>query len=251
MSITKRGKVCFAANSGGKGIKFEDETEVWYNPVEEIKEEISQKIIGKEVEIVLEDEQSTRFISLKVILNDDAVEKAEYETKKIPVERKAIDKKAKKEEPEVQEEESEIIVDETPFINIGDICSMTLKEVKELMKVKLKLETKENLLYANWAQCWEECKKLHPNATFKVYENKSGMPYFFDRTGGFVKVGVTIKGLEHISFLPIMDHTNKAIPSESINTFEINKSIQRALTKALGLHGLGLYVYNGKDKPEA
>ena len=32
---------------------------------------------------------------------------------------------------------------------------------------------------------------------------------------------------------------------------DINKTIQRATVKALGLHGLGLYIYAGEDLPES
>ena len=32
--------------------------------------------------------------------------------------------------------------------------------------------------------------------------------------------------------------------------FQINTSIQRALAKAISLHGLGLYIYAGEDLPE-
>ena len=34
------------------------------------------------------------------------------------------------------------------------------------------------------------------------------------------------------------------------NSFEINTSIQRCLTKAISLHGLGLYIYAGEDLPD-
>jgi hypothetical protein len=32
--------------------------------------------------------------------------------------------------------------------------------------------------------------------------------------------------------------------------FDINTSIQRALVKAIALHGLGLYIYAGEDLPQ-
>ena len=66
-----------------------------------------------------------------------------------------------------------------------------------------------------------------------------------------VKTGVTINGLEHIEFLPVMDYKNRSIPADSVTTFDINKAIQRSLTKACARHGLGLYIYAGEDLPEA
>ena len=65
-----------------------------------------------------------------------------------------------------------------------------------------------------------------------------------------VKTGVEIAGLEHIEYLPIMDYKNKSISLESVTSFDVNKTIQRSLTKALARNGLGLYLYAGEDLPE-
>ncbi len=64
------------------------------------------------------------------------------------------------------------------------------------------------------------------------------------------KTGVTINGLEHIEYLPVMDYKNKSIPADKVTSFDVNKAIQRSLTKALARHGLGLYIYAGEDLPE-
>ena len=48
-----------------------------------------------------------------------------------------------------------------------------------------------------------------------------------------------------------MDHTNKSIPLENITSFDVNKAIQRSLTKAIARHGLGAYIYAGEDLPES
>ncbi|MGM9458240.1 DUF1071 domain-containing protein, partial [Lacticaseibacillus rhamnosus] len=47
---------------------------------------------------------------------------------------------------------------------------------------------------------------------------------------------------------PVLDNRNK--PIEKPNAFQINTSIQRCLAKAIALHGLGLYIYQGEDLPE-
>ena len=47
-----------------------------------------------------------------------------------------------------------------------------------------------------------------------------------------------------------MDYRNKSILLENVTSFDVNKSIQRSLTKALARHGLGLYIYAGEDLPE-
>ena len=47
-----------------------------------------------------------------------------------------------------------------------------------------------------------------------------------------------------------MDMKNASIPLGQITSFAVNKAIQRALTKAIARHGLGLYIYAGEDLPE-
>ena len=56
------------------------------------------------------------------------------------------------------------------------------------------------------------------------------------------------KGKEYFT---IMDFRNNSIVLEKVTSFDVNKSIQRSLTKALGRHGLGLYIYAGEDLPES
>ena len=46
---------------------------------------------------------------------------------------------------------------------------------------------------------------------------------------------------------PVLDHQNKAVTAP--NAFQINTSIQRCLTKAIALHGLGIHLYAGEDLP--
>ena len=65
-----------------------------------------------------------------------------------------------------------------------------------------------------------------------------------------MKTGVTIEGLELTEYLPVMDYKNNSIPMERVTTMDVNKSIQRSLTKACARHGLGLYIYAGEDLPE-
>lgn len=112
------------------------------------------------------------------------------------------------------------------------------------------IEKKNGLTYLPWAWAWHMVKKLFPNATFIIYENADGWPYWTDGRYCWVKVGVIIEGIEHIEYLPIMDYKNNSIPWEKVTSMDVNKSIQRALTKACARHGLGLYIYAGEDLPE-
>lgn len=111
-------------------------------------------------------------------------------------------------------------------------------------------EKKNGLTYLSWAWAWGEIKKRHPDATYTVYENADGWNYHTDGRTCWVKTGVTVNGIEHIEYLPVMDYKNKSISIENVTSFDVNKAIQRSLTKACARHGLGLYIYAGEDLPE-
>lgn len=118
------------------------------------------------------------------------------------------------------------------------------------INVNGKTEKKNGLTYLSWAWAWGEVKKLHPDATYTIYENKDGWNYHTDGRTCWVKTGVTVNGIEHIEYLPVMDFRNASISAEKVTSFDVNKAIQRSLTKAVARHGLGLYVYAGEDLPE-
>lgn len=111
-------------------------------------------------------------------------------------------------------------------------------------------EKKGGLTYLSWAWSWAKVKENYPNAFYTIYENETGWNYFTDGKTCWVKTGVTINGLEHIEYLPVMDFKNKSIPFDNITSTDVNKTIQRSLTKACARHGLGLYIYAGEDLPE-
>ncbi len=118
------------------------------------------------------------------------------------------------------------------------------------INVNDKVEKKNGLSYLSWAWAWGEIKKKFPDAIYTIYENYNGWFYFTDGKTAWVKTGVTVNGIEHIEYLPVMDFRNKSIPVEQITSFDVNKTIQRSLTKACARHGLGLYIYAGEDLPE-
>lgn len=143
---------------------------------------------------------------------------------------------------------------------------MSVFEKLSAIDVSGKTEKKSNLTYLSWAWAWGELKKSYPDASYTIYENeiddllvhgeqafpiKRTVNYFTDGRTAWVKVGVTVDGQEHIEMLPVMDHRNKSIALNAIDSFAVNKTIQRALTKAIARHGLGLYIYAGEDLPEA
>ena len=151
----------------------------------------------------------------------------------------------------------------------------TFKELSSV-NVNNKIKTKLNLSYLSWAYAWEELLKRYPEAFMTVYtrnvsstetltqEDKDTgitrtvvssynqeIPYFTDGKTCFVKVGVTIEGVEYVEYYPIMGLRNDAIRISSVTMVDVNKSIQRAFVKCCGRHGLGLYIYAGEDLPEA
>ena len=119
------------------------------------------------------------------------------------------------------------------------------------INVQDKIEKKGNLSYLSWAWAWEQLKIKHPKAQYKVYEREDGVIYWTDNKTAWVKVSVTVDNIEHIEYLPIMDYKNKSIPVGQVSSFNVNTSIQRALTQAIARHGLGLYIYAGEDIPSS
>mgnify|MGYP001207351001 CR=1 FL=1 len=127
--------------------------------------------------------------------------------------------------------------------------SKSVFETLNSINVNDKVEKKNNLTYLSWAWAWAEVKKNYPTATYTIYENVDGMFYHTDNRSAWVKTGVTIEGIEHIEYLPIMDFRNNSILMDKLSSVDVNKTIQRSLTKAIARHGLGLYVYAGEDLP--
>lgn len=112
-------------------------------------------------------------------------------------------------------------------------------------------EKKNGLTYLSWAWAWQIVKSNFPDANYTIYENEDGWNYFTDGRTCWVKTGVTINGQEHIDCLPVMDYNNRSIPLDKVTSFDVNKAIQRSLTKAAARHGLGLYIYAGEDLPDS
>lgn len=124
-------------------------------------------------------------------------------------------------------------------------------EVLNSINVNEHTEKKNGLTYLSWAWAWAKVKEHYPDATYTIYENAQGLNYHTDGRTCWVKTGVTIEGVEHIEYLPVMDYRNASIPLDKVTSFDVNKAIQRSLTKAVARHGLGLYIYAGEDLPES
>lgn len=119
----------------------------------------------------------------------------------------------------------------------------------ELYKVNVAehVEKKNGFSYVSWPFAVAELRKRHPTATWEVCRF-DGMPFLKSSAGYFVEVAVTVEGVRLSQIHPVLDHANR--PIKEPTAFHINTSIQRALVKAIALHGLGLFVYAGEDLPE-
>lgn len=152
----------------------------------------------------------------------------------------------------------------------------TVNTFEELKTVNInnRLKDKLGLKYLSWAHAWEVIKSLYPNAIRTIYHRTittettksltlsdgtvettktsfiNEVPYFTDGKTCFVRVGVTINGIEYIEEYPVMNLKNASVRVESVTSVDVNKAIQRAFVKACAWHGLGLYVYAGEDLPE-
>jgi len=126
---------------------------------------------------------------------------------------------------------------------------MNSEQVLSMLKTNVNehTEKKNNLTYLSWAWAWAEALKADPEAIYKIemFSDKC----FMDINGtAMVFVTVTLFGKPMTCQLPVMDYRNKAIPNP--DAFAVNTAIMRCMTKALGLHGLGLYIYAGQDIPD-
>ena len=129
-------------------------------------------------------------------------------------------------------------------------------------------EEKNGLSYLSWVWAWAEVKKNYPDAVYSI-EKFNGLPYVYDEnTGYMVYTTVTIEGITHEMWLPVMDGANKAMKAKpytytvkrygkeeaktvaAATMFDVNKAIMRCLVKNLAMFGLGLYIYAGEDLPE-
>ena len=123
-------------------------------------------------------------------------------------------------------------------------------DVNTLLKLNVNshVEKKGGLSYLSWAWAWAEALKADPAATFEV--KMFGDRCYTDINGtAMVWVTATMFGKAMTCQLPVMDHRNKPITNP--DAFAVNTAIMRCMTKALSLHGLGLYIYAGEDLPEA
>ena len=108
------------------------------------------------------------------------------------------------------------------------------------------IEKKGGFSYLSWPYAVAQLRLADPTATWNVVRF-NGLPYLATDAGVFVEVAVTVQGVTLSQIHPVLDGRNRPLLAPS--SFDVNTSIQRALVKAIALHGLGLYIYAGEDLP--
>ena len=114
------------------------------------------------------------------------------------------------------------------------------------INVNQHLEKKGQFSYLSWPFAVSQLRLFDETATWEV-KRFDGLPFLQTENGTFVEVAVTVKGVTLSQLHPVLDGKNRPLLAPS--AFDINTSIQRALVKAISLHGLGLNVYAGEDLP--
>tara|TARA_B100001250_G_scaffold398775_1_gene407434 strand:- start:2420 stop:3082 length:663 start_codon:yes stop_codon:yes gene_type:complete len=122
--------------------------------------------------------------------------------------------------------------------------------------------------YLSWTYAWKAVKDNYPEATFEkkvfVDNQNNKLPFMRDTKGyTYVDVSVTIEGITISEVFPVLglaevevefDGKKKKVkrdmqPLKHPDAFSVNTSLQRALTKCLAYHGLGINIYAGEDLP--
>ena len=116
------------------------------------------------------------------------------------------------------------------------------------INVSKHVEKKGNFSYLSWPYAVAQLRLANTTAYWEVRRFSGELPYLATETGVFVEVAVTVQGITLSQIHPVLDFLNR--PLMAPTAFEINTSIQRALVKAIALHGLGLYIYAGEDLPQ-
>jgi hypothetical protein len=112
-------------------------------------------------------------------------------------------------------------------------------------------EKKGQLTYLSWAWAWAEVLKHDPLATWVVHTygpQGAEQPCMWIGETAMVHTSVTVNGLRRECMLPVMDNKNNAVKLPDAR--KISDAIMRCMTKAISMHGLGLYIYAGEDFPE-
>lgn len=128
---------------------------------------------------------------------------------------------------------------------IGEIVEHTYKDIWENLSrvdVSSQAKKKNGLTYLSWAWAWGVLMEHYPDAQYHFADEQ-----YEEQGSCMVYCTITIGQCRREMWLPVMDYRNKAIPNPSMR--DISDTRMRALTKCMGMFGLGHYIYAGEDLP--
>jgi len=105
-------------------------------------------------------------------------------------------------------------------------------------------EKKGRFDYLSWAHAWKYVKNNTEDANYELLED-----IVYPDNSREVRCSVTIDGITHMAWLAVMDNNNRAIKNPDARA--INDARQRCFVKAIAMHGLALYIYQGEGLPDA
>lgn len=119
-----------------------------------------------------------------------------------------------------------------------------MKTFNELRKISVLEKTKKKgkFNYLSWAYAVDILLQEDKDANWEF------KPHQMYGETMMVFCTVTAFGVSRTAFLPVMNGTNQAIANPDAS--QVNKAMQRCLVKAIALHGIALYIYEGEDLPD-
>jgi hypothetical protein len=143
------------------------------------------------------------------------------------------------------------VIETTELIHISDPVPFAQEVWDTLSRIDVGdyIETKGDrvkLSYLSWTWAWAQLMTHYPESQYRFPEDT----VHDDGTRTINCVVSVCRGKDQVNrhmWLPVMDHTNKAVTNP--NARQISDTRMRCMVKCLSLFGLGLDVYAGSDLP--
>ena len=112
--------------------------------------------------------------------------------------------------------------------------------------VSAQTRQKGKFSYLSWAWAWQILQEHYPES-----EISYSTPFFYPDGSCEIECTVTIKkgdsSFKRSIIHPVMNNKNMA--DKDVDARKINDTRMRGITKAIGLCGLGVYIFAGEDMP--
>tara|TARA_R110000787_G_scaffold106598_1_gene214316 strand:- start:40060 stop:40704 length:645 start_codon:yes stop_codon:yes gene_type:complete len=135
---------------------------------------------------------------------------------------------------------------------MGSIKKNSVFDTLSKIDVSKDIKKKGKFNYLPWAVAWHIVKSHYPNAKKTIHHRECSKTdkvynYFDDGRTAWVEVSIEIDGQVETETGVVSDFNNNSIPLNKIHSFAVYVTLQRAMTKAIALHGLGLSLWIGED----